>query len=199
MSIQDTILGIISSVESGNQNIANTTATTSSGQAQGFYQITTGTWNQYAPQAGVSLSVYPTPLSAPQSVQASVASVIPLQQWASSTVNAVQNAFGGNLNPAQNINQISGNVSTSGPTTPFASGGGTAAGNIGAGILNWLLGGGGPNPFNAATNPQQASSGIALRIGVAILAFMLIGVGLAALALKTSVGGAVSKAVESVK
>jgi hypothetical protein len=90
LSIFDTI----AAAESGNRNVANTTATTSSGQAQGFYQITTGTWHDFAPQAGVDLAQYPTPLSAPQGVQQQVAGYIPLNRWAPSTVAAVQSAYG---------------------------------------------------------------------------------------------------------
>src|SRR5580700_9067615 len=41
--------GVVTQVESGNRNIPNTTEGTSSGQAQGYFQITTGTWNDFAP------------------------------------------------------------------------------------------------------------------------------------------------------
>jgi hypothetical protein len=72
--------------ESGGRNIPNTDATTSSGQAQGYYQITTGTWRDFAPKAGVSLVDYPTPLDAPADVQAKVAGTIPLARWAPETL-----------------------------------------------------------------------------------------------------------------
>jgi hypothetical protein len=81
---------------------------TSSGQAQGCYQITTGTWQQYAPNIGVDLGLYPTAASAPVSVQTQVASSIPLSRWAPSTVQAVENAFGGNVDPSQTLGQIAG-------------------------------------------------------------------------------------------
>ena len=80
-------LPVIAQAESGNRNIPG--PDTDSGQAQGNYQITTGTWRDFAPQAGVDLSQYPTPLSAPWDVQGKVASVIPLSRWASKTRQAV--------------------------------------------------------------------------------------------------------------
>ena len=83
--------------ESGGRNIANTHQGTSSGQAQGFFQITTGTWRDFAPKAGVDLSQYPTPLSTGASqegyrIQAQVASTIPLRRWDSSTIAAIRRA-----------------------------------------------------------------------------------------------------------
>ena len=75
--------------ESGDRNINNVHQTTSSGQAQGNAQITTGTWTDFAPKAGIDLKQYPTPDSAPRNVQIAVANQIPLNRWASSTVNAV--------------------------------------------------------------------------------------------------------------
>jgi hypothetical protein len=66
-------LALLQQLESGGRNIPNATQGTSSGQAQGFEQITTGTWNQFAPSSGVDLHRYPTPISAPPEVQLQVA------------------------------------------------------------------------------------------------------------------------------
>jgi len=82
-------LDIVLQAESGDRNINNTHQTTSSGQAQGNLQITTGTWADFAPKAGIDLKQYPTAESAPRDVQIKVGSLIPLNRWASSTVNAV--------------------------------------------------------------------------------------------------------------
>jgi hypothetical protein len=82
-------LDIVLQAESGDRNINNTTQGTSSGQAQGNAQITTGTWNDFAPKAGVDLKKYPTPDSAPRDIQIQVANTIPLNRWAASTVNKV--------------------------------------------------------------------------------------------------------------
>jgi hypothetical protein len=81
-----TLLQALLQNESGGRNIPNTTEGTSSGRAEGFFQITTGTWRDFARQAGVDLSQYPNALSAPYDVQARVASVIPLKRWDESTV-----------------------------------------------------------------------------------------------------------------
>jgi len=87
-------LPIIAQVESGNRNIpASPGIMTDSGQPQGYYQITQDTWKDFAPKAGVDLAKYKDPLSAPWDIQGKVASVIPLQRWAPSTVKAV-NAMG---------------------------------------------------------------------------------------------------------
>ena len=65
--------------ESGGQNSYG--PMTSSGQAEGYYQITTGTWNQFAPQAGIDLQQYPDPMHAPFDVQTRVANIIPMSRW----------------------------------------------------------------------------------------------------------------------
>jgi hypothetical protein len=82
--------------ESGGRNIPNVTEGTSSGQAQGYFQITTGTWREFAQKVGVDLARYPTPMTAadgtpvPYGVQAAVASAIPLKRWAPSTVQLIR-------------------------------------------------------------------------------------------------------------
>jgi len=99
------------------------------------------------------------------------------------------------------LNSLTGGTSTasttntSGSTTPFQSGGGTAAGNIGAGILNWLFGGGGPDPYNAASKPAP---NWVLRLGVGAIAFVLFSIGVAALALRTEPTKIVQRAVSNV-
>lgn len=116
---------------------------TSSGQAEGWYQITTGTWNEFAPQAGVSLSQYPTPNDAPQGVQELVASVIPLDRWAPSTVAAVQSQFGA-LDTTQTLGALSDALSGSAtPASALPGGSGTVApaagsGGILSGLANWV-------------------------------------------------------------
>jgi hypothetical protein len=67
--------------ESGGRNVANTTQGTSSGQAQGYFQITTGTWNDFG-----GTKYAPTPLQATYAQQAEIASKIPLKRWDESTV-----------------------------------------------------------------------------------------------------------------
>ena len=102
-------LDIVLNAESGDRNIPNVHQTTSSGQAQGNAQITTGTWTDFAPKAGIDLKQYPTPDSAPRDVQIKVASVIPLNRWASSTVNAVLAKYPG-IDTSQPLGVIQSNA-----------------------------------------------------------------------------------------
>jgi hypothetical protein len=81
-----TLLQALLKNESGGRNIPNVHQGTSSGQAQGYFQITTGTWREFAQQAGIDTNKYPTPMSAPYAVQAQVAGAIPLKRWDESTV-----------------------------------------------------------------------------------------------------------------
>ena len=118
-------MDIVLNAESGDRNIPNVHQTTSSGQAQGNAQITTGTWTDFAPKAGVDLKQYPTPMDAPRDVQIKVASVIPLNRWASSTVNAVLAKYPG-IDTSQPLGVIQSNaINPSGapaaaPTAPAA-------------------------------------------------------------------------------
>src|SRR4029077_10384990 len=61
---------------SGGRNIPNVHQGTSSGQAQGFNQITTGTWNEFGGTRYAS-----DPLHATAEQQNEVASRIPLRRW----------------------------------------------------------------------------------------------------------------------
>lgn len=124
------LLGALLANESGNRNIDNTTQGTSSGQAQGNFQITTGTWNDFAPKAGVNLAQYPTPHSAPWAVQAQVASGIPLGRWDNSTLSAIRNA-GYSVNPnatlGDNVKATGGSFNAYAPAGQRADAGDMAA------------------------------------------------------------------------
>lgn len=80
-------LAALETYESGGRNVQNNNQTTSSGRAQGYDQITTGTWNEFAPSAGIDLSQYPSAISAPPNVQRQVAATIPLERWDPKTLN----------------------------------------------------------------------------------------------------------------
>jgi hypothetical protein len=119
-SLSSSPMDIVLNAESGDRNIANTHATTSSGQAQGYPQITTGTWTDFAPKAGVDLKQYPMPMDAPRDVQIKVASQIPLNRWASSTVNAVLAKYPG-IDTSQPLGAIqSAAINPSGASTVAA-------------------------------------------------------------------------------
>lgn len=67
--------------ESGGRNITNVDATTSSGRARGFLQITDGTWRDAGRKFGVDFAQYPTAQSAPLELQLKVAESLPLKRW----------------------------------------------------------------------------------------------------------------------
>lgn len=130
-----TLLQALLRNESGGRNIPNVHEGTSSGQAQGYFQITTGTWKDFAPQAGIDLRQYPTPMTAadgtpvPYEVQAKVASTIPLKRWDESTV-AKMRATGIPINPnatlGENLSGAGEGFDQGGITlssTPFHRGG----------------------------------------------------------------------------
>ena len=94
--------------ESGGRNIANTDEGTSSGQAQGHFQITTGTWRDFG-----GGKYAPTPLGATYEQQADIASKIPLKRWDPSTIAAMR-ATGLPVNPNQTLGQnLGGNFDSS--------------------------------------------------------------------------------------
>lgn len=71
-------LNLISQYESGNQNIVNYKYASNPQKysAQGYYQITNTNWTNIAPLLGIDLTQYPTAMSAPQDVQAQVATYL---------------------------------------------------------------------------------------------------------------------------
>ena len=179
-SLNSSPMDIVLNAESGDRNIPNVHATTSSGQAQGNAQITTGTWNDFAPKAGVDLKQYPTPMDAPRDVQLKVASMIPLNRWAPSTVNAVLAKYPG-IDTSQTLGAInSAAINPSGAPTAVAGGPAAPAapGQPGAAQGNWMTklasslkpqgqdkgggGGGGddqPQPMQLAQAPQAQPVG----------------------------------------
>jgi hypothetical protein len=85
--------------ESGGRNIPNVHQGTSSGQAQGYFQITTGTWNDFG---GTKYAA--TPLGASYAQQAEIASKIPLKRWDKSTLAAMQ-ATGKPIDPNKTLGE----------------------------------------------------------------------------------------------
>jgi hypothetical protein len=94
-----TLLGALLRNESGGRNIANTTQGTSSGQAQGYFQITTGTWDEFGGR-----KYAPDPLHATYAQQAEIASKIPLNRWDESTVR-LMNATGKPIDPSRTLGE----------------------------------------------------------------------------------------------
>lgn len=93
------LLGALLKNESGGRNVPNVHEGTSSGQAQGYFQITTGTWNDFGGQRFAR-----TPLEASYQQQAEIASRIPLKRWDESTV-AKMRATGKNVDPNRTLGE----------------------------------------------------------------------------------------------
>jgi transglycosylase-like protein len=94
-----TLLGALLRNESGGRNIPNVHQGTSSGQAQGYFQITTGTWDEFGGR-----KYAPTPLQATKEQQADIASKIPLKRWDPSTL-AVMRATGKPIDPNRTLGE----------------------------------------------------------------------------------------------
>jgi hypothetical protein len=93
MATRDQQLSSIMTAESGGKNVYNYMYTSDPTYytASGYYQITNTTWKQGAAWAGVDTSRYPTAISAPYSVQTSVANSlidhVGMQPWSGSKAN----------------------------------------------------------------------------------------------------------------
>jgi hypothetical protein len=94
-----TLLEALLRNESGGRNIANTTQGTSSGQAQGYFQITEGTWNDFGGGKYAK-----NPLNATYEQQADIASKIPLVRWDPSTIAQMQ-ATGRPVDPSRTLGE----------------------------------------------------------------------------------------------
>ena len=84
-------------IESGNRNIPSGVDPDVAGpgsRSQGFFQINTPTWGDFAPKAGVDLTKYPNAMSAPRDVQARVAAAIPLARFGPRTQRMLREQFG---------------------------------------------------------------------------------------------------------
>lgn len=93
------LLGALIANESGGRNIPNVHEGTSSGQAQGYFQITTGTWKDFG-----GLQFAPTPMQATPQQQAAIAAKIPLKRWDESTV-AKMRATGRPIDPNRTLGE----------------------------------------------------------------------------------------------
>jgi hypothetical protein len=94
-----TLLQALLRNESGGRNIPNVHQGTSSGQAQGYFQITTGTWDEFGGRKYAS-----NPLNATYEQQAEIASKIPLKRWDKSTL-AVMRGTGKPIDPNRTLGE----------------------------------------------------------------------------------------------
>ena len=165
-SLQSFESGDLRHPDRGGSNIANTHQGTSSGQAQGYNQITTGTWKEFG-----GLGYAPTPLQATQDQQNAIAAKIPLGRWAPETLAFLRNS-GFSVNPKATLaDNIAANHGTLGvapaPHTPTpgttintttptvaAGGGSVTPPTQGGGVLGALTtpgADGKPSPLQQAT------------------------------------------------
>jgi len=98
--------------ESGGRNVPNVNQDTSSGQAQGYFQITEGTWKDFGGD-----KYAPNPLKATYAQQAEIASKIPLKRWDKSTIAAMQ-ATGKKVDPDLTLGENLVNNGENIATTP---------------------------------------------------------------------------------
>jgi hypothetical protein len=59
----------------------------------GLYQYSTATWQEFAPKAGVDISLFPTADTAPSAVQTAVAGVTPITHWTCPNCNSQAAGF----------------------------------------------------------------------------------------------------------
>ena len=91
-------LDFLANIESNNRNIPSTVDKDYPGQpgskSQGYFQIDTPTWLQFAAKNGIDTVKYPNAMSAPPEVQAQVASQIPLGRFGGRTQKMLGQQFG---------------------------------------------------------------------------------------------------------
>lgn len=169
-STQD-YLNLISQYESGNQNKVNykygqLTPDGLPQTAQGYYQITNQNWSNVAPLLGIDTSVYPTAISAPQSVQAQVATYLLTQ-----TPAGISNWSSYNPNLAAAL--TAAGMQTSGTVSDFTSGGA-------GGPLVDVSGAAAATPTADILNQLDTSVGNALGVDPATAGGLLLAAGIAA-------------------
>jgi hypothetical protein len=104
-----TFMDALAQIESTNRNIHSSVDPDPpgfpGGNSQGYFQINTPTWRDFAPRAGVDLSQYPNAMSAPRDIQALVAAQIPLSRFGGRTRAMLRGRFGG-LSDSDTIGQL---------------------------------------------------------------------------------------------
>ena len=117
-------LDSLSQIESNNQNIFSGVDKDYPNQpgsrSQGYYQIDTPTWQQFAAKAGVDISKYPSAMNAPQEVQAQVASLIPLSRFGARTQRMLGQQYG-QLDTGKTVGELAASVGQGGGITAIAS------------------------------------------------------------------------------
>ena len=88
----------VADIESGNKDIYSATdkdyPREPNSRSQGFFQIDTPTWQQFAAKAGVDITKYPTALGTPREIQQKVAETIPLSRFGERTQKMLTEKYG---------------------------------------------------------------------------------------------------------
>ena len=155
-------------IESGGRNIFSTVDKDYPGQpnsrSQGYIQADVPTWQEFAPKAGVDVSRYPTPMSAPYDVQLQGASAIPFGRFGERTRNMLSSQFG-SLDNSKTIGELAsrfgGGAAPAGNTMAYAGTPGAGVGPSAASGIVRLF-----NP-DAANRMEAATQG---GIGPALMA-----------------------------
>jgi hypothetical protein len=113
---------LLAQTESNNQNIYSKVDPDVAGpnsRSQGYFQINTPTWAEFAPKVGIDLNKYPNAMSAPRDVQMSVAGAIPFSRFGPRTQKIMAGQFG-DLDTSKTVGALAGNTSTgsTASTTP---------------------------------------------------------------------------------
>jgi hypothetical protein len=119
-------LDTLAQIESANRNIPSGVDPDVAGpgtKSQGYFQINTPTWRDFAPKAGVDLSQYPAAMAAPREVQAQVAGYIPFGRFGPRTQRMMADRYGGPLNRNLTVAELAARYGgTGGGTVPAGSG-----------------------------------------------------------------------------
>ena len=112
----------LAQIESNNRNIPSGVDKDYPGQpgskSQGYFQIDTPTWLQFAAKAGIDTTKYPNAMSAPPEVQVQVASQIPLSRFGARTQKMLGQQFG-TLDKTQTIGAHAAQYAAATPSGPM--------------------------------------------------------------------------------
>lgn len=159
--------GLVQNFESG----GNYSATNPSSTASGAYQFTNGTWQYYAPLAGVSTSQYPTASSAPPGVQDAVFQQAVTQNgladWTCPGCDApLTNYLSANPSAASLPILPGGNASQNGSKTGSQTSPDNSASSNSSGCTGWI------------STPVACITATLTELGFILLALVVIAVGL---------------------
>jgi hypothetical protein len=194
------------SESAGNPTMAPFNASNPSSSSAGLYGFLTGTWQDYAPNAGVNISQYPTANLAPADVQTSVALITPISHWTCPGCNLTASALAldpSNVSSSPSsgvVNAFSGGdtltIDPNQPSNTDFAGGAAGPGGVNLGAFNSVEGLFGPSaidtntPGAIGTGTTSATgatnwfsqffttlSDFATRAGLVLVAIVILGVG----------------------